>query len=290
MSHIAYVNGRYLPLADAAVSVEDRGYQFADGAYEVCAALNGRLVDWPQHLTRLTRSLGELAIPAPMADAPLTLVARHLLRLNRATDALLYIQVTRGVSRRDHAFPTGVRPALVMTVRPFDFRQLIVRQVAGIQVVTTVDQRWARRDIKSIALLPNVLAKQAARTAGAFEAWLVGPDGVITEGTSSNAWIVTSDGTIVTRPTGPDILAGVVRSTVLRLARDHQMRVEERAFSVAEARGAAEAFITSTGTICLGVVRIDQQSLGDGTPGPITRRISQLLWDEIARQTGWRAN
>lgn len=289
MARIAYVNGRYVPLADAAVSVEDRGYQFADGVYEVCAVLNGRLVDWPQHLARLSRSLGELSISPPMADAALTLVVRHLLRANHATDALLYIQVTRGVSRRDHPFPTKIRPALVMTVRPFNFRQLIARQADGIRVVTAPDQRWARRDIKSIGLLPNVLAKQAARTAGAFEAWLVGPDGMVTEGTSSNAWIVTRDGTIVTRPTGPDILAGVVRDTLLRIARDHQMRVEERLFTVTEAKGASEAFMTSTGTICLGISSIDGQSIGDGTPGQVTIWLSQLLWAEIARQTGWRA-
>ena len=289
MARIAYVNGRYVPLADAAVSVEDRGYQFADGVYEVCAVLNGRLVDWPQHLARLSRSLGELSISPPMTDAALTLVVRHLLRTNQATDALLYIQVTRGVSRRDHPFPSKIRPALVMTVRPFNFRQLIARQADGVRVVTAPDQRWARRDIKSIGLLPNVLAKQAARTAGAFEAWLVGPDSVVTEGTSSNAWIVTRDGTIVTRPTGPDILAGVVRDTLMRIARDHQMRVEERLFTVTEAKVASEAFMTSTGTICLGILSIDGQSIGNGTPGPVTIRLSQLLWAEIARQTGWRA-
>ena len=289
MARIAYVNGRYLPLRDAAVSIEDRGYQFADGVYEVCAVLNGRLVDWPQHLARLSRSLGELSIPVPMTDAALSLVVGNLLRVNRATDALLYIQVTRGVSRRDHPFPDQVRPALVMTVRPHDFRRLQARQFSGVGVVTTQDQRWARRDIKSVGLLPNVLAKQAARTRGAFEAWLVGPDGMISEGTSSNAWIVTQEGILVTHPKGPNILAGVVRDTLLRLAREHQIPVEERAFSVAEAAGAIEAFMSSTGTICVGIVSIDDKMIGDGTPGPMTRRICTMLWDEIARQTGWRA-
>lgn len=289
MARIAYVNGSYLPLADAAVSIEDRGYQFADGVYEVCAVLNGRLVDWPQHLTRLARSLGELSIPGPMTDAALSLVVGNLLRVNRATDALLYIQVTRGVSRRDHPFPDQVRPALVMTVRPHDFRRLLVRQASGISIVTAKDQRWARRDIKSVGLLPNVLAKQAARSSGAFEAWLVGPDGMISEGTSSNAWIVTQEGVVVTPPKGPDILAGVVRDTLLRLAREHQMSVEERAFTVAEAKCASEAWMTSTGTICLGITSIDGQQIGNGTPGPITRRVYNLLWDDIARQTGWRA-
>jgi D-alanine transaminase len=289
MARIAYVNGSYLPLADAAVSIEDRGYQFADGVYEVCAVLNGWLVDWPQHLTRLARSLGELSIPVPMTDAALSLVVGNLLRVNRATDALLYVQVTRGVSRRDHPFPDQVRPALVMTVRPHDFRRLVTRQGSGISIVTAKDQRWARRDIKSVGLLPNVLAKQAARSSGAFEAWLVGPDGIINEGTSSNAWIVSQEGVLVTPPKGPDILAGVVRDTLLRLAREHQMPVEERTFTVAEAKGAAEAWMTSTGTICLGITSIDGQLIGNGTPGPITRRVYNLLWDEIARQTGWRA-
>ncbi len=288
MPRIAYVNGRYLPLADAAVSIEDRGYQFADGVYEVCAVLNGQLLDWPLHLKRLARSRSELAIAAPMGDAALTLVSKRLLAINGANDALLYIQITRGAARRDHPFPK-VRPALVMTVRPFNFRQRVGQQATGIAVVTVPDQRWARRDIKSISLLPNVLAKQQARNAGAFEAWQVGPDGVISEGSSTNAWIVTADGRIVTHPEGPAILSGVMRDTLLRLARERQMTVEERPFTLDEARGAAEAFLTSTTAPCLGVVSIDGKAIGDGKPGLVTLRLAELLWSEIARQTGWRA-
>ena len=289
MARIAYVNGRYGPLGNAVVSVEDRGYQFADGVYEVCAVLNGRLLDWPGHLTRLARSMAELSIPAPMGERALTLVAKRLLAANRANDALLYIQVTRGNAKRDHGFPVDAEPVLVMTVRPFNFRQRVGQQATGIKVVTLPDIRWARRDIKSISLLPNVLAKQAAKEAGAFEAWQVGADGLVTEGGSTNTWIVTADGVIVTRPTGPDILAGIMRETLLRLARERQMAVEERAFTVAEAQGAAEAFITSTTAPCLGVVAIDGKPVGNGTPGPITRRLGELIWEEVARQTGWRA-
>lgn len=289
MPRTAYVNGRYVPLAGAAVSVEDRGYQFADGVYEVCAVLNGRLLDWPAHFARLARSRDEIGIAAPMGDAALTLVAKRLLRANRANDALLYIQVTRGTAKRDHGFTGTGAPALVMTVRPFDFRQRVAQQAAGVRVVTVADQRWARRDIKSVGLLPNVLAKQKAREAGAFEAWLVQPDGVVGEGGSTNAWIVEADGTVVTHPLGHAILPGIMRDTLIRLARERQIRVEERAFTVDEAKAAAEAFLTSTTAPCLPIVAIDGEHVGDGKPGPVTARLAALLWDEVERQTGWAA-
>jgi D-alanine transaminase len=287
MPRIAYVDGRYLTLSDARVSVEDRGYQFADGVYEVCAVLNGRLLDWDAHLARLARSCSELAIPSPMGDAALSLVARRLLAKNRATDALLYIQVTRGTAKRDHPFPRAARPTLVMTVRPFDFAQRLPQQATGVKVVTQPDLRWARRDIKSIALLPNVLAKQAAKAAGAFEAWLIGENGVVPEGGSTNAWIVTADGTVVTHPPTHRILRGVMRDTLIRLAGENGIRVEERPFTLTQAKAAAEAFLTSTTAPCLGIVAIDGAPVGDGTPGPVTRRLGDLLWAEIARQTGW---
>jgi D-alanine transaminase len=286
MPRLAYVNGRLVPLDDARVSVEDRGFQFADGVYEVCAVLNGRLLDWPQHLDRLGRSRSELAIAAPMCDATLGIVARRVLAANRIRDGLLYVQLTRGAARRDHAFPRAVRPTLVMTARPFDFRQRVTQQATGIAVLTRPEIRWARRDIKSVALLPNVLAKQAAKDAGAFEAWFV-DDGVVTEGGSTNAWIV-RDGVVITHPADHGILAGVMRDTLIRIARAQQIRIDERPFGIAEALGADEAFLTSTTAPCLPVVRIDGVTVGGGRPGAMTGRLAALLWNEIARQTGWR--
>ena len=289
MSRLAYVNGRIGPLADAAVHVEDRGFQFADGVYEVCAVLNGRLLDWQGHLDRLARSRAALEIAAPMSDRALTIVAGRLLRANRAREALLYIQLTRGAAKRDHGFPTATPPTLTMTVRPFDFAQRVAQQAAGVGVASRRDDRWGHCDIKSIALLPNVLAKQAARRAGAFETWYVDGDGAVTEGASTNAWIVDRAGAVVTRPLSPAILPGVMRATLLRVAAAAQVRVEERPFTLDEAREAAEAFITSTTAPCLGVVSIDGRAVGDGRPGPITRRLGELLWAEIGRQTGFVA-
>lgn len=288
MPRIAYVNGAYVPLAEAAVSIEDRGYQFSDGVYEVAACLNGRLFDWPQHAARLRRSLAELSIAEPMSPRALDLVAKKLLAKNGAANALLYIQVTRGVARRDHPFPTGARPSLVMTVRPYDYAPRARQQVTGIKVLTQPDQRWTRCDIKSISLLPNVLAKQAARQSGAFEAWMVEDDGTVTEGASTNAWIVEADGTLVTHPADHAILPGIMRDTLMRLARAAGLRIEERAFTLDEARAAAEAFITSTSAPCLGVIAIDGSPVGNGSPGPMTLRLGRMLWDEVERQTGYR--
>lgn len=289
MPRLAYVNRRIQPLVAAGISVEDRGFQFADGVYEVCAVLGGRLLDWPLHADRLVRNLSALLIPAPMSAATLHQVARRLIAANRVREALLYIQVTRGAAKRDHPFPAEVDPTLVMTVRRFDFAQRIPQQAVGVGVISVADQRWARCDIKSIALLPNVLAKQAARAAGAFEAWFVDDDGVVAEGGSTNAWIVDSAGTVITHPLSARILPGVMRTTLLRLARAAQIRVEERAFTLAEAQAAAEAFLTSTTAPCLGITAIDGHAIGNGTPGPVTRRLGALMWDEIAAQTGYRA-
>lgn len=288
MPRLAYVNGHVVPLAEAAVLVEDRGYQFADGVYEVCAVLTGRLLDWDAHIARLQASLAALSIAEPMSAAALGIVARRLLRRNRAQEALLYIQVTRGVARRDHPFPKAGEPSLVMTVRPFDFGQRVAQQATGVSVITLPDQRWARCDIKSIALLPNVLAKQAARAAGAFEAWMVDADGNVTEGGSTNAWIVDNQGTVITRPLSPAILPGVMRQTLIRLARENGIKVEERVFSAKEIGAAAEAFLTSTTAPCLAVTRIDDRPIGQGAPGPVTLRLGRLLWGEIERQTGYR--
>ncbi|QXQ05750.1 D-amino-acid transaminase [Sphingosinicellaceae bacterium] len=287
MPRLAYVDGRMVPLADARVSIEDRGYQFADAVYEVGAVLNGRLLDWPQHLARLTRNLSALNIPAPMSAAAFDLQARRLIVHNRATEALLYIQVSRGAGRRDHAIAAGLRPTLVMTVRAFDFAGRVALQARGVAVLSVPDQRWGRCDIKTVGLLPNVLAKAAAKAAGAFEAWLVDEAEVVAEGGSTNAWIV-AGGTLVTHPLSARILPGVMRATTIRLARDLQLRVEERPFTLAEAHAADEAFLTSTSAPVVGVVALDGKPIASGKPGPITRRLSAALWTEIAHQTGYR--
>ena len=287
MPRLAYVNGRIAPLAEAGVSVEDRGFQFADGVYEVCAVLNGRLLDWELHQARLTRNLSALNIAAPMGMRALSLQAERLLRANRAREALLYIQVTRGAARRDHPWPRGAAPTLVMTVRPFNFAQRVPQQETGVAVVSVNDQRWGRCDIKTIGLLPNTLAKQTARAAGAFEAWLVSDDGTVAEGASTNAWIV-HGGMVVTPPLSARILSGVMRATLLRLAGAAGIPVEERSFTLAEAQAADEAFLTSTTAPCLGIVSIDGVPVGSGRPGPVTRRLGDLLWAEIAAQTAFR--
>ena len=287
MPRLAYVNGTIVPLAEATVSIEDRGYQFADGVYEVCAILNGRIFDWTPHVARLQQSLAALSIAQPMTPAAFKLVAERLIARNRVRDGIIYIQVTRGVARRDHGFPSGIKPSLVMTVRPFDFASRVRQQATGVKVVTVEDQRWTRCDVKSIALLPNVLAKQQARVAGAFEAWQVDRDGFITEGSSTNAWIVDSRGTIVTHPLSCAILPGIMRQTLIRLARDAGMTVEERPFSKEEAGAAAEAFLTSTTAPCLAVIEIDGKPVGRGAPGPATLRLGRMLWGEIERQTGY---
>lgn len=287
MARIAYVNGSYRPLDQAAVSIEDRGYQFADGVYEVCAVLGGQLLDRDAHLERLDYSLHETAIAWPMTRRALAVVLDQVLRLNRLRDGLLYIQVTRGVARRDHPFPGPmVPPSLVVTARPVDFAAIAARQRKGVTVKSMPDLRWARRDIKSISLLPNVLAKQAARDAGAYEAWLTGPDGLVTEGSSTNAWIVTAKGVLVTRHLGPDILRGITRQGLLAIIRDLGMEWEERPFSLRQAQRAAEAFITSSSSFLLPVTAIDGRPVGTGKPGPVARRLLNAYWRGVARQTG----
>jgi D-alanine transaminase len=270
MSRIAYVNGRYLQRASACVSVEDRGFQFADGVYEVCEVRAGRLVDERRHMARLERSLNELRIARPMTLAALGIVLRETVRRNRVHDGIVYVQITRGAARRDFPFPVDTKPTVVVTARSNDAARLEQIAAKGIAVVTVPDIRWGRVDIKSIALLPNVLAKQHARDEGAREAWLVDDAGRITEGASSNAWIVASDGKLVTRPLSADILAGVTRSVVIEVIKAQGLAFEERAFTAEEAYAAREAFITSASQIVLPVVRIDGRPVGNGAPGLIT--------------------
>jgi D-alanine transaminase len=270
MSRIAYVNGRYLPWREAKVAVEDRGYQFADGVYEVCEVRGGRLVDERRHMARLERSLCELHIARPMSTAALGVVVRETIRRNRVRDGIVYVQVTRGVARRDFSFPAAdTRPSLVVTARNHDLERLEQFATDGIAVVTVPDIRWHRVDIKSVALLPNVLAKQAAREQGAREAWLVDAEGRVTEGASSNAWIVSGDGKLITRPLGHDILSGITRSVVVDLIKAQGLAFEERCFTVEEAYAAREAFVTSASQIVVPVVSIDGRPVGNGGPGLI---------------------
>jgi D-alanine transaminase len=268
MSRIAYVNGRYVPHGAAMVHVEDRGYQFADGVYEVCEVRGGRLIDERRHMQRLTRSLGELRMPLPMPLNALGVVLRETVRRNRVRDGLVYLQVTRGVAPRDFIFPAAAtRPSMVVIARSIDQARLEAVANDGIAVVTVPDNRWDRVDIKSVSLLPNVLAKQAARDAGAKEAWFVDANGMVTEGGSSNAWIVTRDGKLVTRPADHGILRGITRTVVLAAVAAQDLAFEERGFSVEEAYAAREAFITSASQIVMPVVSIDGRPIGNGAPG-----------------------
>ena len=274
MGRIAYVNGRFQPLSAAALAVEDRSVQFADAIYEVWAVRDGRLLDMEGHLARLKRSLGELRIAAPMSDAALTAVLKETQRRNRVRDGIVYLQISRGVFPRDHAFPPpSVKPTIVITAKMLDRGAIEARAEKGAPIITLPDERWARCDIKSTSLLPNVLAKQKAREAGAFEAWLVDEQGLVTEGTSSNAWIVDAKGQIITRDLSNHILHGITRAAVLRLARERQMPVLERPFTIAEAQAASEAFLTSAANAAMPIVAIDGKIVGSGAPGPIARAL-----------------
>jgi D-alanine transaminase len=270
MSRIAYVNGRYRPHCDALIHVEDRGFQFADGVYEVCEVREARLVDERRHMARLTRSLAELRISLPMPLSALSVVLHETVRRNRVRNGIVYLQITRGVARRDFAFPViGIAPSIIVTARPHDNVKAENMAANGIAVITLADQRWARPDIKSVSLLPNVLAKQAARDAGAREAWFVDAQGFVTEGASSNAWIITADGEVVTRPADNSILNGVSRAVVLDAIAARGLSFSERPFTVLEAKAAREAFVTAASQIVQPVIRIDEKPVGSGRPGPL---------------------
>ena len=274
---IAYVNGRYLPHGEAGVHIEDRALQFADGIYEVVGLFGGRIFDQEEHLDRLERSVREIGMAMPMGRDALKLVIREIARRNHVRDGLVYMQVTRGAHRRDHPVPDkSGRPSLIVTAKSLDPAGLAQRQRDGIKVVTLPDERWARCDIKSTALLPNILAKTAARKAGAYEAWLVDDDGFVTEGASTSAWIVDKDGQIVTRDLSNAILPGVTRKVILEAARDAQLTIVERKFRPEDAAQAREAFLTAASAGAMPIVTIDGKSVGDGKPGPVTRRIQEL--------------
>ena len=288
MARIAYVNGRYLPLPRATINVEDRGYQFADGVYEVYEVHGSRLIDESRHFARLTRSLAALRIEIPMTATALGAVLREVVRRNLIDHGIAYLQITRGVARRDHAFPAAiVPPAIVITARRLDTAAADSRATQGIAVITVPDDRWRRVDIKSVSLLPNVLAKQAASEAGASEAWLVDRDGFVTEGSSSNAWIVTAGGELVTAPSDQSILRGITRDVLLAVAAGQGIRVVERRFSRQEALDAAEAFITSATSLVTPVVRIDGRPIGGGAPGKMATGLRQSLRSQALSAPEW---
>lgn len=279
MPRDAYVNGRYVPHAQAQVHVEDRGYQFADAVYEVIAVHGGRLVDEEPHLDRLDHSLSSLAIAWPMSRAALKLAMRELIRRNGVEQGIIYLQISRGVAPRDHAFPKSKpRPALVMTTRHARKPNAALLE-KGAAAITVPDIRWQRCDIKSVSLLPNILGKQKAVEAGAYEAWQVAPDGTVTEGTSTNAWIVTKEGELVTRHLDHAILSGITRLAVKRIAAEGQIKVVERPFTVAEVHEAREAFLTSTTSFVLPITSLNGEKIGDGKPGPISRRLREWYVD-----------
>jgi len=285
VSRIAYVNGRYAPHAQACVHIEDRGFQFADGVYEVWAAFDGRLADADGHFERLSRSLSELRIDQPMTRPALERVLRETLRRNRVRDGIVYLQITRGAAPRDHAFPEPGAPAtVVVTARAIDFAAAEAKAAKGVAVITQPDQRWGRCDIKTVGLLPNALAKQAAREMGAYEAWLIDAEGLVTEGASTNAWIVDAEGVLRTRDTGANILRGVTRKTLLQIAAELQMRVEERPFTLAEAKSAREAFITAASAFVTPVVKIDGAPVANGQVGPVAKRL-RALYLKAAKRT-----
>ena len=275
MSRIAYIDGCYQPLNEPAVMVEDRGYQFADGVYEVCAIRNGNLLDEIEHLERLDYSLAELNIAAPMARGALQIVMRETVRRNRVRNGILYIQVSRGVAPREHSYGDDVRPVITVTARPTDpaKRQYVLEH--GIEVISVPDQRWARCDIKSISLLPNVLARQAARNAKVQEAWQIDANGLVTEGGATNAWIVDAQGRLRTRPAANDILNGIIRQVLIGLVADMDIEFVEEAFSLDDALGAQECFSTASTLAVFPVISIDGKQIGSGKPGPVSLALAE---------------
>jgi len=276
MSRIAYVNGRFVPHRHARIHIEDRGNQFADAVYEVWGVKDGALMDFAGHISRLTRSLDELQIKPPMGAAALAAIISRMVTLNHIRNGLIYLQVSRGQARRDHGFPpANTRPGIMITAKPISAKKAEARAQKGISVITQDDIRWGRRDIKSTSLLPNVLAKQAAIEVGAGECWFIDREGKVTEGSSSNAWIVTADGVLITRPATNDILNGITRRTIFNLAKKAGLKIEERAFTPDEAYGAREAFVTSASAFATPVVEIDGNVISNGHPGTFSLQLRE---------------
>ena len=279
MGRLAYLNGQYLPIEQAQVNVEDRGFQFSDGVYEAWAVRQRQFLDLDWHLDRLERSLHELQIQPPISRRALQIVLSEVVRRNRLQDGFVYLQITRGTAPRDHKFPNpAVEPTLVITAKPMPARTSDKRAEKGVSVITTPDERWKRRDIKTISLLANVLAKQKAHVAGAFEAWMVDEEGFVTEGTSTSAWILNQDGVLVTRQKDHSILWGVTRLAVTQIADKAGLSIEERPFTVEEAQQAREAFITSATSQIMPVVEIDGKPVGNGNPGSVVSELRALYF------------
>jgi D-alanine transaminase len=284
MSRVAYVNGVYQRHAEATIHVEDRGFQFADGVYEVWSVFDGKMADFDGHMTRLHRSLTELRIDIPMSREALTRVLKETIRRNRVRNGIVYLQVTRGTARRDHPFPAeGTPPSVVVTSRSVPFLKAQAQAARGVAVVTHPDIRWGRCDIKTVGLLPNVLAKQAARDKGAYEAWMVDEMGLVTEGSSTNAWIVDKDGKLRTRDTQANILKGITRTAIMDIIEAEGIELDERPFSVEEAKQAREAFFTAAGAFVMPAISIDGVKIGDGKPGPIATRLRERYLEAARR-------
>ncbi|MGA9657930.1 MAG: D-amino-acid transaminase [Asticcacaulis sp.] len=286
MPRIAYVNGVYQALSEARVSVEDRGYQFADAVYEVWSVFDGRLADQEGHLNRLERSLGELSIAMPLRRQALLVVLNEVIRRNRLREGMVYLQISRGVAPRDHVFPQGVTPAIVITAKPVDREAAAQKAAQGIKAMSAPDNRWGRCDIKTVGLLPNVLAKQAAKEQGASEVIFVDADGFVTEGGSTNVYMVTRDGLIKTRPLSANILPGVTRLNLLPLMAAHGYELREEAFTLAEAKAASEVFITAATSLIMPVVAIDHADIGSGKPGPVSQSLREAYIDHARRTAG----
>ena len=285
MSRIAYVNGAYVQHSEAAIHVEDRGYQFADGVYEVCEVRHGMIVDMTRHLDRLGRSLGELKIDWPMQRRALTHVIRQVLKKNHVTNGLFYLQVTRGVARRDHVFPAaGTKPSLVITAKSTNPAVIAGKNAKGIKAITVTENRWDRVDIKTIGLLPNALARQAAKEQGAQEAIFIDHDGTVKEGAATNVWMVDNDGALLTRPAEHGILRGITRTTLMDVAERLGITIREENFSVDRMKAAREVFITAATSICFPVVQIDDQTIANGHPGSVSQKIREAFFD-VAEKT-----
>ena len=283
MSRVAYVNGAYSAHGEAVVHIEDRGFQFADGVYEVWSVFDGRLADFEGHMTRLHRSLNALKIDIPMSAGSLGVVLRETIRRNRVRDGLVYLQVTRGTASRDHAFPADTAPSVIVTAKRLDLAKGQAMAAKGAAGVTRPDIRWGRCDIKTVGLLPNVLAKQAARERGAYECLMYDEMGLITEGASTNAWIVDEDGRLRTRDTQANILRGVTREAILKLVQAESIELDERPFSVEEAKRAREVFVTAASSFVMPLVSLDGVKIGDGKPGPIATRLREVYLDQARR-------
>ncbi len=284
MSRIAYVNGTYQPHSGATVHIEDRGFQFADGVYEVWSVFDGRLADFHGHMTRLARSLTELRIPIPMTAQALERVLKETIRRNRVHNGIVYLQVTRGTSPRDHAFPADTPPSVIVTSKTIDLAKGEALAAKGVAGVTMPDIRWGRCDIKTVGLLPNVLAKQAAREKGAYECLMFDEMGLVTEGSSTNAWIVDEDGRLRTRDTQANILRGITRTAILKLAEAEGIELDERPFSVDEAKRAREVFVTAASSFVMPIVSLDGAKIADGKPGPVATRLREVYLEQARRE------